>query len=228
MVEDYARACFETWATSTVRALAVRSYMRDKITPTPACRRAEDAERDYHRAEGKARGNAKRRLIHALARWYAALIRATHEQPEPVEVPVPVTSRHHLPIVLQRDIDRANALNARRRVTQLVRDRTAKARELAVRRSEAIARCDLAFAGYRCAQQQYEKALMKAREGNPNARAPRVYLTAVEEAKRHYDACRKEREAIRRATSNAYSSIRMLKMRHNKQYPLDSPYLLEV
>ena len=226
MVEDYARACFEQWATVTIRTLAARFYMRDTITPTPACRLAEAAERDYHRAEAQARGNAKRRLIHALARWYASLVRATHV--EPAEVEIPTTSRQHLPIVLQADIDRANALAARRRATQLVKERTEAARALAVRRGEAIQRCDLALVGYRHAKYQHERALMNARESDPNARAPRVYLTAIEEAKRHYDACRAERDALRRATSNAYTAIRMIKMRHNKQYPLDSSYLLEV
>lgn len=227
MVEDYAKACFATWATSTVRTLAIRSYMHDKITPTRACRIAEAKERAYHQADPASRGMARRHLTHALARWCAALIRTTDESATKIEAPV--VARNHLPIVLQSDIDRANALAARRRFVKELAMKRDRAREWAIRRSEASARCDKALLDYRRAKYQHERAIMKARdERGPDARSERSWSVAVKVAKAQLDRARKERDQVRRQARNAYTAIRILKHRFKTQNPLDSMYLLEV
>lgn len=191
--QDFLRACTYPWATPEVRNLA-DVYANDTLTTARAAGKARKLQSAvFNASTPRHRGAARRHYLHALARWWAAILRESYEANHPVPDFTPVyvvTPTSTASITSNNRVRRAHRAQ---RHADLVR---MELQPLLTKYAAAKAECERCLIEKRRADLAWERALLQARKLNPEARAPRDLAHARVVATQALAHARTERKAI--------------------------------
>lgn len=211
-LEAYLEACQFSWASSDIRAMSTH-YLNETLTADRAASKAYTIEQELlnlpPNTAGIVRGNCKRRLRIALARWWAAIVRET----EPSRGDDPRRPPTRPPLVLQRDIDERNAARKRARMMVKVREQEERIKPVLTKLKEAKDAADVALLAYRHAHDVWERALLQVRRERPTGCAPKWTTAAAQEALRVLREARADRRALQMEVQRLRSSLRVWKHR---------------
>lgn len=189
------------WATISVRTLALQ-YL-DRPISVPGAQRIEAAAWDAYLAcrTPRTRAPARRKLIHARARLYAALLAATPNPHEHAVSLPPIIPAADLDAGIAKHNEQARIYHARRKYSRLQAELPkllAACTSLKLELQEARTAVEKAFAVVQVVNSRHERALAARRltTENYDARLPRGQLAVVREARAALAHARQRRDQV--------------------------------